>query len=48
MVRFEVGTSSGVDCVSLGQCLRFKGFVNCRFLLFCPPFCCVSMTFQVH
>ena len=37
-MRFEVGASSGVDCVSLGQCVRLRGFVNCQCLLFCPPF----------
>jgi len=37
-VRFEVGTSLGVDCASLGQCLRFKGFINCQCLLFVPHF----------
>ena len=48
LVRFEVGSSSGVDCASLGQCLLLRGFVNCQCLLFCPSFCCVIMTFEVH
>jgi hypothetical protein len=47
-MRFEVGTSSGVDCASLGQCLRIRGFVSCQCLLFCPSFWCVSMTIEVH
>jgi hypothetical protein len=26
-VRFEVGASSGVDCATLGQCLRLRVFL---------------------
>ena len=47
-MRFEVGASSVVDCASLGQCLRLRGFVNFWCLLFCLSFCYVTVTFEGH
>ena len=44
-MRCLVGASLGVDCASLGQCLRLRDFV---IVSFCPSFCYVSVTFEVH